>query len=544
MFREEIEEKLKKIAPKDTSFSVSFAPEEFGDYSTNLALILGKRRGKPSMQAAEEIIAELKKDKTISKIFSEIKAVPPGFINFRLSERSWKEGMEEILNKEEKFGRQNLGQGKKINIDFVSANPTGPLTLGNGRSAAYGESLARILNFFNFKVTKEYYINDIGRQVRILGESVARRYLELEGRVADFPEEMYQGAYIAEIAKDFKKDGACHSSLDNFEELAKQAEKYAVEKMIGQIKDSLNRFGVKHDVWFKESGLLENNELKDVLNFLEFNNLSYEKDGALWFKASEFELNQDAVIRKSDGHTTYLLSDFAYARNKTKRKFDEMIFIFGADHHGDIPRIKAGLKALGLNPTKFTFLLMQLVNLLEKGESVRMSKRTGKFVLLDELLEKIPTDVANFFFLSKSLDSHIDFDLELAKDESSHNPVYYIQYAFVRLKSILVKARENKIKVSKKVVEDVSWHQWESNLVRKLTQFPEVLERMAKDYQIHQLTTYALDLAGLVNRFYEKSKVIGAEPKLEKVRLSLVKASATVLGKSLELLGLSLPERM
>jgi len=549
MFKEEIEKKLKKVAPKETNFLVSFAPSEFGDYSTNLALVWGKKEGKLPMEAAGEIIAGLKKDKKFSKIFSEIKAVSPGFINFRLSEKNWKEGVEEVLKKEEKFGQKNLGKSQKINIEFVSANPTGPLTLGNGRSAAYGESLNRILSFFDFKVTKEYYINDIGRQVRILGESVARRYLELEGQVVDFPEEMYQGVYIAEIAKDFKKEGAYHGSLDNFEELAGQAQKYAVEKMILQIKESLGRFGVKFDQWFRESDLAKKNKLKDVLNFLEFNNLSYEKDGALWFKGTEFGLDQDAVIRKSDGYTTYLLSDFAYARNKASRNFDTSIYIFGADHHGDIPRIKAGLKALGLEQSKFTFLLMQLVNLLEKGESVRMSKREGRFVTLDELLEKVPADVAKFFFLSKSLDSHIDFDLELAKDESNRNPVYYIQYAFVRLKSILKKAQEIKFKGAKfkslkKVDKDIAWHKWEGDVIRKLIQFPEVLEKISKDYQIHQLTTYALDLAGLINRFYEKSKVIGAEPKLEKARLALVKSSAIVLGKSLELLGLSLPEKM
>ncbi len=551
MFKKEIENKLRKIAPKEVNFLVSFAPEEFGDYSTNLALVWGKREGRAPMEKAEEIMAELKKDKSISKIFSEIKAVAPGFINFRLSEKSWKDGLEEVLKKKEKFGRQNLGKGQKINIEFVSANPTGPLTLPNGRSAAYGASLSKILNFLNFKITKEYYINDVGRQIRILGESVARRYLELEDRTIDFlpagwhdPEEMYQGAYIVEIAKEMKKEGAYHGSLDNFEELADQSQKFAKEKMIRQVKDSLARFGVKHDVWFYESSLPESNELKDVLNFLEFNNLSYEKEGALWFKGSEFGLDKDAVIRKSDGYTTYLLSDFAYARNKAKRGFAKMIIILGADHHGDISRIKAGVKALGLEESKFVFPVVQMVNLLEKGEAVRMSKRAGKFVLLDELLEKVPADVAKYFFLSKSLDSHVEFDLELAKEESNRNPVYYIQYAFVRLRSILAKAQGGKIKFSKKIAKDISWHQWEGGLIRKLIQFPEVLEEVAGNYQIHHLSTYALDLAGLANRFYEKSKVIGAEPKLERARLALVQASAIVLGKSLELLGFSLPEKM
>lgn len=544
MFKIEIEKKLKESISKEVPFLVSFAPGEFGDYSTNLALVWAKREGRNPLEVAEEIIAKLKEDKKFVKTFSEVKAVAPGFINFSLSEKSWKEGVEEILKKEGKYGQQNLGKGKKINLEFVSANPTGPLTMGNGRSAAYGESLARILNFFDYRVTKEYFINDLGRQVRILGESVARRYLELEGQAIDFPPEMYQGAYVTEIAKEFKKEGAYHGSLDNFEELAKQAEKYAVEKMIRQIKDSLGRFGIKFDEWFPESSLESSGELKEVLNFLEFNNLSYEKEGALWFKGSEFGLDKDVVLKKSDGYTTYLLSDFAYARNKDRRKFFKMIYILGADHHGDVPRIKAGIKALGLDESKFTFLLMQLVTLLEKGETVRMSKRAGQFVTLNELLEKVPADVAKFFFLSKSLDSHIDFDLELAQEESNRNPVYYIQYAFVRLKSILRKAQEGKIKVAKKLSKDVSWHKGGGNLIRKLTQFPEILEKIAKDYQIHQLTTYALDLAGLANRFYEKSKVIGAEPKLEKARLALVKASTIVLGRSLELLGLSLPEKM
>ncbi len=544
MFKVEIEKKLREIASKEVAVNVSFAPEEFGDYSTNLALILAKQTGKQPVEVAGEIVAILKKDKKFSKIFSEIKVAVPGFINFYLSSESLKKGTEEILKKEKQYGAKDLGQGQKINLEFVSANPTGPLTLGNGRSAAYGESLARILSFFDYQVTKEYYVNDLGRQVRILGESVARRYLEMEGKIIDFPEEMYQGNYITDLAKDFKKEGAYHGSLDDFEELASQAQKYAMEKMIRQIKDSLGRFGVKFNEWFHESTLAEKGELKEVLNFLEFNHLSYEKDGALWFKGSEFGLDQDVVIRKSDGFTTYLLSDLAYARHKDQRKFSKMIYIFGADHHGDVARIKSGLKALGLDEAKFNFILMQLVTLLEKGEAVRMSKRAGQFVTLDELLEKVPPDVAKFFFLSKSLDSHVEFDLELAKDESSRNPVYYIQYAFVRLKAILAKAQGGKIKVAKKLDKEIRWHEWEGDLIRKLLKFPEVLAEIADNYQIHHLSTYALDLAGLINRFYEKSKVIGAEQKLEKARLTLVSASAMVLGRALELLGLSLPEKM
>lgn len=543
MFREEIAKKLKEIIPEDVKVSVSFAPSEFGDYSTNLALILAKKEEKPPMEVAEKIMAELKKDKKFLKIFSEIKSLA-GFINFYFSPESQKSGVEEILKKEEKYGAKDFGKGQKINIEFVSANPTGPLTLGNGRSAAYGESLTRILSFFHYQVTKEYFVNDIGRQVRILGESVARRYLELGGQIADFPEEMYQGSYIVEIAKDFKKEGVYHGSLDDFEALANQAQKYAVKKISGEVKNSLMRFGVKFDEWFRESSMVENNELRDVLNFLEFNNLSYEKEGALWFKASEFGLDKDVVVRKSDGFTTYLLSDFAYARHKDRRKFDKMIYIFGADHHGDVARIKAGLKALGLNEQKFSFILIQLVTLLDKGEIVRMSKRTGQFVTLDELLEKIPADVAKFFFLSKSLDSHMEFDLELAQEQSNRNPVYYIQYALVRLKSILAKAKEGKIKVYKKLGKEIDWEEWEGELIRKLLKFSEVLEEVAGNYQVHHLSTYALDLARLINRFYEKSKVIGVEPKLEKARLALVKASAIVLGRSLELLGLSLPEKM
>lgn len=544
MFKADIEKRLKKIIPKDMAVNISFAPAEFGDYSTNLALSLTKQFGKTPMEIAKGMAETLQKDKKLGKTFSEIKAVEPGFINFRLTEESWKEGLEEILKKEEKYGTGSIGQGRKINLEFVSANPTGPLTLGNGRSAAYGESLARILNSFGYRVTKEYFINDLGRQVKILGESVARRYLEMEGRVIDFPEEMYQGSYILDIAKDMKKERAYHGSLDDFETLTEEAQKYAVEKIIRQVKNSLGRFGVKFDEWFYESSLAEKNELKDILNFLEFNQLSYEKEGALWFKGSEFGLDKDAVIRKSDGFTTYLLSDLAYARHKSRRQFDKMIYILGADHHGDIARIVSGLKALGLEESKFIFILMQLVALTEKGETVRMSKRAGHFVTLDELLEKIPADVAKFFFLSKSLDSHMEFDLELAKEQSNRNPVFYIQYAYVRLKAILAKAEEGKKKVAKKLDKNINWKEWESDLIRKLLKFPEVLEEIAQSYQIHHLTAYALELAGLNNHFYEKSKVIGAEPKLEKARLSLVKSSVVVLGKTLELLGLSLPEKM
>ncbi|MBI2676343.1 MAG: arginine--tRNA ligase [Candidatus Yanofskybacteria bacterium] len=523
---------------------VSFAPVGFGDYSSNLPLVLAGEKQASPMSAGEEILSDLKKDKKFSKLFSKIELAKPGFINFYLADEVLREELQEVLKKGEKYGSAKNGKGRKINIEFVSANPTGPLTLGNGRSAAYGESLARLLNFLGHKVTKEYFLNDLGRQVALLGESVARRFLELNGRQTDYPEEMYQGEYILDIAKKFKEDGAYHGSLDDFESLIKSAQKYAVEKITASLKDSLARFGVKHDVWFPESELENHGEIDKILHDFNINNLSYEKDGALWFKSSDFGLDSDAVIKKSNGFTTYLLSDFAYAKNKLKRGFDKMIYILGADHHADVARIKSGLRAMKLPEEKFRFLLYQLVTLVEKGEQVRMSKRAGRFVTLDELVKEVPADVVKFFFLAKSMDSHVEFDLDLAKEESNKNPVYYIQYAFVRMQSILRKAKGIGIKTEKKLSKVYPWKEEEEELVKELIKFPEILAETGENYQIHHLTAYILDLAGKINRFYETQKVIGAEKELEKFRLTLVQASAIVLRNGLTLLGISLPEKM
>lgn len=544
MFQEIITKKLKKTVPEAKNYSVSFAPEEFGDYSTNLALILAKETKTSPIEVGEEIVDKLKKDKNLKKIFFKIELIKPGFINFHLGPAAFSERLEVILKEAESFGRTNLGQGEKINIEFVSANPTGPLTLGNGRSAAHGESLARLLEFLGFKVTKEYFLNDIGRQVKILGESVARRYLELEGKLMDYPEEMYQGEYIRDIAKDLKKEGLYHGFLDDFESLAETARQYAIEKMTKAIKDSLGRFGVRHDVWFKESELSQTGEIKKLLDDFSMKQLSYEKDGALWFKSSAYGLDQDVVIRKSNGFTTYLLSDLAYAQNKLKRGFAKMIYVLGADHYGDVHRIKAGLRAMGLPEEQFEFLVHQLVTLRENGEAVRLSKRAGRIVTLDDLLREVPVDVVKFFFLAKSLGSHIDFDLVLAKEESNKNPVYYIQYAYVRMLGIMRKAAEQKLRPSKKVAKNKKWEKEEANLVRKLLKFPEELATAGRERQVHTLTNYALELAGLVNRFYENHAVVGADKKTAQDRLTLVQASVIVLSNTLNILGLSLPERM
>lgn len=544
MFQEIIIEKLKKLAPEAKNYSVSFALEEFGDYTTNLALVWAKGLKKNPLELGEEVVVKLQKDKELKKWFSKIELVKPGFINFHLGPAAFSERLGVILKEAESFGRTNLGKGEKINIEFVSANPTGPLTLGNGRSAAYGESLARLLEWLGFVVTKEYFLNDIGRQVKILGESVARRYLELAGKMVDYPEEMYQGEYIRGIAKDLKEEGLYHGTGDDFESLAKTARQYAIEKMTKAIKESLGKFGVQHDVWFKESALEKDGEIKKLLDDFSANQLSYEKDGALWFKSSAHGLEQDVVIKKSNGFTTYLLSDFAYAQNKLKRGFKEMIYVLGADHYGDVHRIKAGLRAMGLQEEQFEFLVHQLVTLRENGEAVRLSKRAGRIVTLDNLLQEVPADVVKFFFLAKSLDSHIDFDLALAKEESNKNPVYYIQYAYVRMLGIMRKAMEVKLKPNKKVTKSKKWEKEEVNLIRKLLKFPEELVKAGRERQVHALASYALGLAGLVNRFYENCAVVGAAKKTAQDRLTLVQASVMVLRNTLNILGLSLPEKM
>ena len=540
---------MEVLAPygRGVSFDVSYPKEEFGHYATNIAFGLAKIKKEPTMKVAGELVSNLHKDKKAKKLFSEISVASPGFINFKLKQEIISESLRDIIYHIYSFGKNNIGNSKKINLEFVSANPTGPLTLGNGRSAAYGDALSKILDFSGFKVTKEYFINDIGNQVELLGESVARRFLQLYEQKVDFPEELYQGKYIIEIAKKIKKERIYHGPLDNFENLKEICKKYALDSLTTQIKEALLKFGLHFDVWFSENNLLK--EIDLMLDELRQTDLLYEKDGALWFKATQFGLEKDAVLRKSIGDkaTTYLASDFAYAKNKLQRGFDYSVYVLGADHHGDVQRIKAGIQAMGLDENKFRFLVYQFVTLKKGGKAVKMSKRKGDFITLEYLTKEVPIDVIKLFFLMKSLDNHVEFDLNLAKEESNKNPVYYIQYAHARVKSLIRNAKEKKIKWSKKPSLKTLKELKEKEAIEMIiliNRFPEIVESVAKDYQVHRLVNYIYELASAIHLFYDKYRVVDEEKNTLDGRINLLIAAGEVLKQGLSLLGLTSPEKM
>lgn len=546
-FRKQLQGILTPYA-EGLDFDIDSPKDEFGHYSTNIAFNLARENKKEAMKVAGEIVSRLHKNKKAAKILSGISVASPGFINFTLSEIALHESLRNIVYHPLTFAKTDLGKKKKINLEFVSANPTGPLTMGNGRSAAYGDALAKILDFAGYKVTREYFVNDMGNQIEILGESVARRFLQLNDVETDFPQELYQGKYIVELAKQMKKEGAFHGSLDDFEQLKNAAKDFAAFKLLSQIKDSLRKFGVEFDVWFSEKDLLP--KIDSVFQFLRQKELLYESEGALWFRASNLGLEKDAVLKKSTGGkaTTYLASDFAYAADKISRGFDLNIYILGADHHGDVPRLKAGVKALDLDEKKFQFLIYQLVNLKKEGKQMRMSKRKGEFVSLDELMKEVPPDAIKFFFLAKSLDRHINFDLDLAKEESAKNPVYYVQYAHARIRSLIRNAKDKKTKWVKPPLKTLKLlHEKEAlKIIFLLSRFPEIIENTVKDLQVHHLVSYVFDLASYVHSFYDKYRILddSAGRKAVEARINLMIAAGEVLSRGLKLLGISAPEKM
>ncbi len=529
--KEQIFNFLKEEYP-DLNFEVSYPPEGFGDYSTNLAFLLVKSRNLEISAAAQEVIKKLKL--RFPKEFEKIEVAKNGFVNLYLSGDYLRNQLNLFLSEKIEFPKT---ESKKINLEFVSANPTGPLTLGNARAAAYGDVLANLLEKVGHKITREYYINDIGKQVELLAESVKRRLQQLEGEAVDFPEELYQGEYINDLAKEAKEKNISSEKIKDF----------SIEKNLEQIKQSLTKFGIEFDVWFKESSLKESKEIENILKSLKSAGLIYKKDEALWFKGIEFDLEKDIVLIKSNGQGTYLLSDFAYAKNKFSRNFDVSIYVFGADHHDDVKRLKAGLKALNLPEEKFVFLLHQLVALKKGEEILRMAKRKGIYVTLDDLLGQIPKDVARYFFLEKSLDTHLEFDLELAKEKSNKNPVFYIQYAFARIRSVFEKYQNFDISgYSLELLKEKE----ELDLIRHLIHFPEVIFEIARNVEIskyppvHHLAQYAYELANRFHKFYETCRIISGNKKVTKARLALVKAVQKVLGETLGLMGLSAPEKM
>lgn len=490
-----------------------------GDYSSNIAFLIGKAVEENPFKIAILLKVEIERQKSI---IQEVETVG-GFINFFISENHFRKQIPVILKEKNKFGASKMGAGEKVNIDFVSANPTGPLTLGNGRGGFAGDVLAKVLEKSGYKVAREYYINDIGEQIKKLGHSVIRD----ENAV-------YKGEYISDLRKVAKgKDP---------EAVGEKAAKVVLEKMI---KPSIKKMGIKFDVWFSEKSLYKNKEVEKVIKELSEKGFTYESEGATWFKSKRLGDDKDRVLVRKDGRRTYFASEIAYLKNKFKRGFSELFFFFGADHHGYIKRLEAAVKALGFKKESIHFILLQLVRLFEKGKEIRMSKRAGTYFTIDELIDDVGVDVARFFFLTKSADTQFNFDMDLAKEKSKKNPVFKVQYAYARISSILKKIKNQKAKVkitnqNLKLLKENS----ELELLKQLSAFPEVVEDTAKDYQVQRIPQYATKLADVFHKFYEECKVITKDKNLSQARLTLVLATKIVLKNTLDLIGVSAPERM
>lgn len=563
MLRQRLKQNLAEVIRKNfktpmekVKFEVFYPTHgDFGDYSTNIAFVLAKHLNEDREKIASQVIGALKKK--LGKEFEKIEYANNGFLNFYFSKDYLVKTVNRLLSEKEKIGKLKIGKGQKINLEFTSANPTGPLPLHNARGAAYGNALANILDAAGYKVTREYYINDAGTQVELLGESVARRYLQLKGQNIDFAENLYQGEYIVEIAKEMDKELKRELGLfeDDFVKLTMLTRNFALDKILKMIKESLARLGVRFDVWFSEKSLHDSGEVKKVFDFLKFGDLAYEKDGAWWLKGKNFGLAEDPVLIRSSNQPTYLMGDIAYTKNKFGRGFDKIINIWGADHHGDVPRLRAGAKALNFDKDKIAILIHQFISTKKGGELIRMSKRAGELIILDELMQEVSPDAIKYFFISKSLDTHIEFDIDLAKEESEKNPVFYIQYALARISSILKKAPStnsgqarrgilSKIFRPRPLSAKYDYNINELSLMRELVVFPEIIEDAAESYQVHLLANYAYELANTFNQFYESSRILGKPQEVQNARLDLAMAAWQVLKTSLGLMGLSQPEKM
>lgn len=519
-----------------------------GDFSTSLALGLAKQEAKPSLEVARQIqnglLKELRNSPLLKKIDKvEVKGV--GFINFFISQACLQQTLLEISKKGNNFGRLNLGRGRSVHLEFVSANPTGPLNVAHRRQAAFGDTLGNLLEFSGYRVTREYYLNDEGVQIDILGDSLRAKYLKVLGVSAEYPADGYRGKYIDDLVSTLvqkygrrleKKAKDKRSFFSNF----------ACRRILRGIKEDLRRFGVSYDCWFSQKSLSKTGKITRALRILKKKGFLYQKEGAWWLASTKFGDDKDRVVIKSDSNLTYIAPDIAYHQAKFKRGFGKMINIWGPDHHGYIPRIKAAVSALGYDARRLTVLIVQLVSLAEADKIIPMSTRAGQYISLREIIRAVGKDAARFFFLMRKRDSHLRFDLELAKKQSLENPVYYIQYAHARLLNVLKYARTSLKRINFRKNLDLSLldKPEELNLIQALRKFPSVIESCTQNLQPHRITTYLQELAKDIHNYYEKYRVVTDDLKLVCARLTLVDAARIVLKSGLRLLAISAPEKM
>jgi len=565
---------LKIASPPPIALELPKRPE-WGDLTSTVAMALAAAERRPAQEVAQIIVDHLDNPEAI---FERVEIVPPGFLNLTVKRDLWLSVLSEVEAQGDTYGKADIGKDQRVLVEFVSANPTGPLHVGHGRGAAVGDAIARLLAANGYDVVKEYYVNDAGRQMKLLGASVYARYQELSGRSVPFPEEGYRGAYIEAVAARVRGQvGDAWLDIPS-EEAERQCQDLAYRQLLAQIKEDLRAFGIEFDSWFSEASLLSSGSVEHVLEELRKRDLLFEQDGALWFRSSAFGDEKDRVVRKQLGDYTYLASDVAYHRDKLLRGYDLLIDVWGADHHGYIPRMEAVVQAYGYPTSRLRVVLVQMVNLLRGGRKVEMSKRAGEFVTLREVLDEVGTDAAKFFFLMRRSDTHVDFDLELARQQSAENPVYYVQYAHARIASLFRVAGERGIRVPAAGDVDLSvlTDPDEFSVIRKLSAYPSVVQGSAAAVEPHRLTFYLQELAGLIHVFYYRHRIMptaaeaeageaerfvaeqaiseaGAPaprereqvtPGLTAARLVLMRETQQVVRNGLTLLGISAPDRM
>jgi arginyl-tRNA synthetase len=520
---------------------------DHGHFATNLALALASSQKRRPSDIATIIAENLESD---GAFIETVEIAGPGFINFRIKASEWHSILIEITERNGKFGSGNLGEGKKVLVEFVSANPTGPIHLGHGRGAALGDSICRILAFCGYEVVREFYINDAGKQIRILGESVYSRWMQETNPDYPFPEHGYHGDYISDLADDISKEVDL-SSLDAEKAIETCAE-IARDKMLQEISRDLELFRTHFDVWSRESDLFSKGLVERSLKEMKERDELYEKDGALWIRTSDFGDDKDRVLKKSDGQFTYFASDISYHLEKWKRGFSKAINIWGADHHGYIPRMQSALKAYGIGEGWLSVILIQLVKLWKEGAEIKMSKRAGQYVTLNELLDEVGVDAARFVFLTKGHESQLDFDIDLVKRHDSDNPVYYVQYAHARICSIFKKAESEGVFIPPEKIDILNKLTLveEMNLIRSMAEFPPLLNEICVSFEVHRLTYYLTDLAAQFHKYFNlglktsENRIVTGDIALSQARLVLADAVRIIIRTGLDLLGVNAPEKM
>lgn len=513
-----------------------------GDFATNIAMQLARIAKKAPRQIAEDIVNNLNQD---AASIEKIEIAGPGFINFFMKNDFLTDLIPTILEAGTEYGKTDYGHGQRIQVEFVSVNPTGNLHLGHARGAAFGDVLCNVLHAAGYAVEREYYINDAGNQIDNLALSVNARYLQALGQEASMPEDGYHGQDIVEIGKRLAEEHGDKWANKTEEERLAYFKEYGLEYTLGRIKKDLDDFGVHFDNWFSERSLYQNDEIADVLNKLKAGRYIYEKDGATWFRSTDFNDDKDRVLVKNDGAFTYLTPDIAYHQNKLNRGFDKLINVWGADHHGYIPRMKAAIQALGYEADKLDVKIIQMVNLFDGGEKLRMSKRTGNAVSLRELMDEVGIDAVRYFFVARSNDTQLDFDVELARSESNDNPVYYVQYAHARICTMLKQAENKGIEIKQSFDPSLLTSEKELDLLKKMGDFPRVIVDAAEKHAPQKVTQYVFDLASLLHSFYNAEKVLDSENvALTNARIALMKAVRITLENGLKLIGVNAPEKM